>query len=188
MCSLPSHQKKKSNEDNELSLNIEVMIREIKELEGEIKELEEKNAEDERKSLDKIEEMKRQLELKKNTHKTGKKMGLVKDIKRNKKHAERPAHLHFICPYDNFMRTKKKSIFTHIYNGNGGCKRFNMLKNGKELIEEKEKIIEDIKNFNPDIERSKTNYSNYLIKTEVENKADIPRRLLKMEGRQKNNN
>ena len=176
MSSLTPLQKNKSNENNELSLKIEEMKREIKDLEETIKK-------DQMKSLDKIEEIKIQLQVKKNTPKTGKKKGVVKDSKRNKKHAERPAHLHFICPYDNFMRTKKDSILTHIYNGNGGCKRFNMLKNGKELIEEKEQIIENIKNFNPDIERSKKNYSNYLIKTEAENQADIPRRLLKMEGR-----
>ena len=121
--------------------------------------------------------------MKDTTVKTSKKNGEIKNPKRNKKFAERDHHKDFVCPYDNFIRTKKDSILTHIHKGNGGCKRFKLLQNGKDLDAEKEKIIEDIKNFNETEERTETNYTNYNCKTEEENKIQKQSRLDKLNER-----
>jgi hypothetical protein len=122
---------------------------------------------------------------KKITPKTGKKVGEVKDIERNKQWAKREAHLDWVCPYDNFLRKNKDVLINHIECGNGGCKRFKMLKNGEELDEEKEKIIEDIKKCDGGI-RTEINYSNYRCKTEAENEKQLPLRVKECEKRQKN--
>lgn len=122
---------------------------------------------------------------KKVTPKTGKKVGEIKDKERNKRFAERLAHLDYVCPYDNFLRKNKSSFITHIECGNGGCKRFKMVENGEELDAEKEKIIADVKNCDGGI-RTEKNYSNYRCKTEADNKLQTEIRIKDCEKRQKN--
>ena len=87
----------------------------------------------------------------------GKKNGIEKDPERNLKHKSRDKTAEFLCPYCKFKRMNIKSMIEHTQGEK--CKR-----QIDAIEEDKEIIINDMKNYNDKLAKSETNYMNFLFK------------------------